>query len=162
MLILIYKSRVHDAIQFRIETRENCLPCHQTQFSDYSGTAPGAGISDVMFDSGVDCRGCHLDQSGQITRPGPKTCLNCHEEGYDEMLSEWQFNTTAMIQEIESLLARLETAGPGQPDKKILSTARTALDLFTRDGSKGAHNNLLAEEYLGEVLDNLKKLMPSS
>ncbi len=146
----------------RATAGENCSPCHSTQLSVYSGTALGAGMSDVMFESDLDCSGCHIDENERITRSGPKTCLNCHEEGYDEMLSQWQSSNAGIMEEIESLLARLETAKLKRVDKESLRTARTALDLFTRDGSNGAHNNLLTEEHLSEVLNNLKKLLPVS
>lgn len=141
---------------------ENCLPCHETQLSVYSGTAFAAGISDVMFEAGLDCSGCHTDENGQITRPGPETCLNCHEEGYAEMLPEWQSSTAGLMEEIKSTIARLQTARLKQSDKESLRAARTALELFARDGSKGAHNNLLAEDYLSKVLNDLKKLLPAS
>jgi hypothetical protein len=146
----------------RATAGENCSPCHSTQLSIYSGTALGAGMSDVMFESDLDCSGCHIDENGQITRSGPETCLNCHEEGYDEMLSQWQSSNAGIMEEIESLLARLETAKLKRVDKESLRAARTALDLFTRDGSNGAHNSLLTEEHLSEVLNNLKKLLPVS
>ena len=142
---------------------ETCAPCHITQQSVYGGTAPGAGTKDVMSEAGVSCRDCHIDDNNnQPVRPVGGVCVNCHEEGYDELLSQWQSSTGTMLEEIESLLSRLESVKLDRTGAETVRTARAAADLFAEDGSRGAHNRVMAEEHLSRALSNLKKLLSAS
>jgi len=143
-------------------TGETCAPCHATQQSLYEGSVPGAGIKDIMFEAEVGCRDCHIDENNQVVRPAGQVCVGCHEEGYDELLLEWQSSTAEMLKEIESLLARLESIELGRAENKTIRGAWAALDLFAADGSKGAHNSVMAEEYLSRVLSDLEKLLKAS
>ncbi len=138
---------------------ETCAPCHETQQSVYEGTAFAAGTKDVMFEAEIGCRGCHVDENDRIVRPGGQVCVGCHEEGYDELLSQWQSSTGEMLEEIESLLSRLESAKLGRAENETIRAAWAALDLFAADGSKGVHNSAMAEEYLSRVVSNLEKLL---
>ena len=99
-----------------------------------------------------NCAECHLGKAD--SRQGPKVDFDQVKGSAHQGLScvECHNDITGLPHEFP--LKKV--------DKESLRTARTALDLFTRDGSKGAHNNLLAEEYLSEILNNLKKHLHAS
>ncbi|MFC1614528.1 cytochrome c3 family protein [Gemmatimonadota bacterium] len=139
-----------------------CVPCHDTQRSVYQGTAFGAGMKDLMFEADVLCSDCHIDDSEQLVSPTAEVCVNCHEEGYDDLFSEWQSSTLRIIEEIESLLARLEAGRLGADSRKKVAAARQLTAFFIADRSLGVHNSVLAEEQLSRVLAELKKLLPRS
>ena len=67
-----------------------------------------------------------------------------------------------MLEEIESLLSRLESAKLGRAENETIRAAWAALDLFAADGSKGVHNSVMAEEYLSSMISNLEKLLKAS
>ncbi|MFQ6617901.1 MAG: cytochrome c3 family protein, partial [Fidelibacterota bacterium] len=88
-------------------TREDrkCQFCHDVQYTTFAGkpSVMPEPIPDVMFEAGLDCDSCHLNEAGKVYRPRGDKCLSCHEEGYDLMQAEWQQSIKELLQEIDDL-----------------------------------------------------------
>ena len=79
-----------------------------------------------------------------------------------DLFSEWQSSTLGLIDEIESLLARLEDVRLGDDSRRRVAAVRQMTAFFIADRSLGVHNSVLTEEQLSRVLADLKKLLPQS
>lgn len=135
------------------DIEERCKDCHQTQVSLYRGTLMGLNSPDVMADAEVTCADCHINDT-YPEKPDPETCINCHEEGYDETLQEWQTQTKTGLEllklQLDSLYQSLADK-KGNDFKKSFQRYEEGLKLLAilrKDGSLGAHNNQLVEDLL--------------
>ena len=140
--------------------QENCAPCHESQNAVYTGTAFGAGTPDPMQEAEVTCQQCHLNEDQAVVRPEGKACLTCHDEGYDKMLAEWQSENAEKLQNIEKLLDRADSAGVSTANRGRVASLRAMADLLEQDGSRGAHNSALYQEYLDRIGTQLSELVP--
>ncbi len=157
-----YGSAEHGSASF---PREQCATCHHTEtdrldpsdcstchalqqsfFSGVSGGLPDAPVS--MPDK--DCTNCH-GEPPDIILPSGAMCVLCHEEGYDEKLSQWQGATAELTSRLKAVLA----APPLTAGRPALESALAALDLVEADGSRGVHNFALVERLLLDALEEL-------
>ena len=72
-----------------------------------------------------------------------------HEKGYDEMHTDWQASTDALVSELERALA--EAGDDAAP--VALEHARAALSAVRLDGSRGVHNYELTRAMIEEALE---------
>lgn len=173
-------SRTHGEV---ILKRENCLGCHHTQESRdcqdchkkqqrmLAGTG-ALGLEETpswMVD--VGCRDCHPSLHGGNDRNATlQACVDCHEEGYDEMVEEWQSDTESRVKKIQLLedaitdllttaRSRGITAETVRQAEKLRNEGLSYVDLVKTDRSRGAHN----VEFTGMLLDGaIKKLEAAS
>ncbi len=163
-------SLTHGAVKL---TRENCLGCHHSQENVecitchaqqermLAGTG-GFGIEEtpsLMED--VACEDCHTDLHGGNNRKATlAACADCHEEGYEEMVADWQSETEPVVDEIRSSLDDLRPlivsarsrgipADSIRAAQKQINIARARLEQVVNDKSRGAHN----VEFAGLLLD---------
>jgi len=159
----------------------SCSTCHgdgrhSLQEKVYAGTAvPDLKAQpDVMFNAGVACDGCHLEQ--KTVRVGdanytsrlssPKQCADCHnDKDYAALLTEWQADTRKRLAVLQPGLADLEKACQSSqaPKEKVaeaqrlLAAAKTRVDCVVRDASLGAHNNVYVSSLLDRAAAELKE-----
>ena len=83
---------------------EDCNSCHENSHSSQTLLFSGSGGLNVpnhpnpMFDSGLNCQGCHLfhqidnnyESLGQTSIAKAESCEICHGEGYSRILSQWE------------------------------------------------------------------------
>ncbi|MFC1736960.1 NapC/NirT family cytochrome c [Candidatus Hydrogenedentota bacterium] len=155
----------------------DCTTCHggdrhTIQERIYAGTAvPELDVwGDYMYDKGVSCDGCHTDMKqveiGAMTftmkASGARQCSDCHDdEGYGEMLEEWQAEIKERLLDLQGRVDGLEPvvnsagvdlAGASKA-KELLQASRRNLQYVMTDGSYGAHNY----EYITSILDHVEE-----
>ncbi len=148
--------------QQALEQGATCESCHQAQVDVLSGRALDAAMPDVMFEAELECSQCHLDDNDKIVLPEAAVCVTCHDEGYAEILTEWTEETSALLARLESLITSAESLELTAEQRGNLEKARRIRQVFVADGSRGAHNYMLAVQYLEEAEGLLKKLLPNS
>lgn len=136
------------------EQRRTCENCHPQQASFYKGALAGTAVSgdpDVMAQADTACTDCHdLASTEPVVRTVQKACVNCHGEGYDEMLVEWINADQARVQELAVLVAAAQ-ASVGHESGPTAAAHRRSLaaaEAIQRGliAAKGAHNTALAED----------------
>lgn len=136
-----------------------CASCHQTQAAVFSGAALDADMPDIMAEAGLECSQCHTGDDGEIVRPAEDVCATCHGDGYGEILQAWQTDTGQLLTRLEELIVKAKELKLDGPE---VARALRVNRIFTADGSRGAHNSALAEQYLSEAADNLEEILPKS
>lgn len=154
----------------------SCEGCHKIQSRIFSGegvldydTTP-----DVMYSS-LGCTDCHVElERGKAKEIVRASCENCHDEGYTEMMDQWQKEVNARVdsikRKIESLkeaLGTLERSKGYKETEELLKSAlefsEMRLNLVEKDGSEGGHNYTLISKMLEEAalkLENTERLVP--
>ncbi len=129
-----------------------CATCHATQAGMIAGELQDLkGEPSIMAES-VSCDGCH-GEAPEIVRPTGETCIDCHEDGYEEFLAEWRSNTAELQ---ERLRKKLFEAEDDALPADLIQRAKQVLQWTEQDGSKGVHNADFVEEMLTEALRKLK------
>lgn len=142
------------------DSNKDCTSCHQLQKSFYKG-----GIldemevpEDIMSLSGVECVDCHISAKDTVFRPDKNKCLDCHEEGYEELHSDWQNITRELILSIKKQLIEKQKLSLSADQKSSLSNLRRILQKIEMDGSLGIHNYMFIEEILTSLKNRLDSL----
>jgi len=110
--------------KMRLITRSGCMNCHHEQQDIpcsschlqinrlYTGDLSSLGVQvdpDIMALAEVDCQGCHdVTERGDPLEKALRACVACHEEGYDEMLSEWHNELQNQMAEVVLKLQQLD------------------------------------------------------
>lgn len=154
----------------------DCTICHQLALRMNLGVE-GIGVSDtpnLMYPDNAVCGDCHLAENNykMNTKAIKKqVCVEeCHEEGYDDTVIEWQDQTMELLNKVEPQILAVERdianakrAGRNVgPAELLFNDANYNYRLVKDDGSKGAHNSDYAEALLGvaqEKIDMAKDLM---
>ncbi len=139
------------------DTSKDCTSCHQLQKSFYKG-----GVldemevpEDIMSLAGVECVDCHISAEDKVHRPDNNKCLDCHEEGYEELQTDWQNSTRELIQAIKAQLIEKQKLSLSADQKSSLSKLRRTLQKIELDGSLGIHNYMFIEETLTSLKNKL-------
>lgn len=144
-----------------------CGHCHLAQEALYTGQVADWGFDDgypdLMAEGEVTCEECH-DLSAELSLTAIREgCVDCHEEGYDEMLGEW-------INELQKSLGnaglRLDESRRGiQAARKRGMDTAAAEQLHQQaekmirlvEQGKGAHNHELSLELIGSATAKLRQ-----
>jgi Zn ribbon nucleic-acid-binding protein len=142
------------------DTDKDCTSCHTLQKTLYrGGTWNGTEIpGDIMFEAGAECTDCHLDDKNAVFRSDKKKCLDCHEEGYDELFTEWQDSIKALIQSVTNALNDKKNLKLPEQDRQILRDIERTLQKLKLDGSSGVHNYMFMEEWLTTQIKRIESL----
>ena len=111
-----------------------------------------------MAQAGAECVDCHLDSEEEVVRPGKNKCLDCHDEGYENLHTEWQESTKELIQSLKILLLEKQKESLTTEQKAILNQTRLTLNQIEMDGSAGIHNYTFIEETLSSLKKKLESL----
>jgi hypothetical protein len=141
------------------EPEKDCTICHQIQKMFYQGgQLNGQKIpEDIMFESDVECTGCHLNPQNQIYRSDGNKCVDCHEEEYGKIFSEWQNSVKDLVRSLKNSLAERKKLSLSKEEKTQISNIEEALKNIEFDGSSGIHNYSAIEE----TLTNFQKTLES-
>ncbi len=135
-----------------------CSSCHMVQEMFFRGQGERGIMTDpnIMIDM-VDCEGCHLGiEEGHSVQRVRESCIDCHDEEYGKMATEWQEETEEGLRELEGLVAeagrRVESSDEAtrQEWQETVRSTNERIDWIREDGSKGVHNPFLA----GEIVDS--------
>jgi len=143
------------------QEKKECNDCHEVAVSFYNGTTSLAGSPspDIMFEADLDCYSCHAGDGGEkIIRTTGAQCVDCHEEGYDDMLAEWQSSVKEILSEIDVLRNNIDRSALSDSQKKILNEVNAIVNVVKLDGSFGAHNYDLIEEMLTSAKAKIEQL----
>ncbi|MFQ6616546.1 MAG: hypothetical protein ACE5HZ_07230, partial [Fidelibacterota bacterium] len=153
-------------------TRNECLSCHHTQegiecarchgiqASVFEGTAGFAVESepDVMYEAGLECLSCHTGTRQSVEKATARTCSECHDLDYEDLLVDWQTEITQLIDTVSGRLTTVQGLDLSEKDRALADRVASGLEKIRHDGSQGAHNLGLVEQTLSHysaVLDSL-------
>ncbi len=139
------------------DTSKDCSSCHVLQTSLYKGGMLNEMEvpEDIMSMAGAECVDCHVSGEDKVLRPDKNNCLNCHEEGYEELHTEWQNSTQDLILAVKTLLIEKQNLSLSDEQKIEISTVRRLLQKIELDGSLGIHNYMFIEEALSSLKSRL-------
>ncbi len=132
-----------------------CESCHKIQALVFSGKIGNSQSPDPMFEAEVSCTDCHVEDS-YPTKPTKEKCLDCHEEGYQSMMEEWQKETRDKLIKAKEKESSWKSKLEGESGVNLLRDFikylkfSALLDSLERDGSVGVHNYSLFDEILSQ------------
>ncbi len=142
-----------------------CPLCHQLQLRMNLGVE-GIGIPDspnYMYPDNAVCGDCHLPENKY--KMSGKVCVEeCHEEGYDDTLAEWQDQTLTLLKKVGPLVKAVsrdieaaKRAGRNVgPAEELFNDANYNYRFVKDDGSRGGHNADYAESLLGVAQEKIE------
>jgi len=142
------------------DTSRECLTCHELQSSFYQGgELEGLEIpKDIMAEAEAACTDCHLNDAGKIFRSDRTKCLDCHDEGYEEMFDEWQASFKKNVGELRSAIRSIQRESLGPEERKQLARIERILRTLLLDGSSGIHNAMFFDETLPALAEQVESL----
>ncbi len=142
------------------DTSKDCSGCHQIQKTFYQGgTFNSYEIpKDIMSEAEAECTDCHLGPQNQIIRPDKSKCLDCHEEDYAEIFTEWQNSVKDLITSLKNALEEKKKLSLTEEVKSQIFNIERTLQTIVLDGSIGIHNYSSIEEILTNLRNTLKSL----
>ncbi len=142
------------------DTTRECLTCHELQSRFYQGgELEGLEIpKDIMAEAGAACTDCHLNDADRIFRSGREKCLDCHDEGYEEMFDEWQASFRENVQALRSAIRNIKRENLTPEESKQLSQIERIFYSIRTDGSSGIHNAMFFDEMLDELAGQVASL----
>jgi len=140
------------------DIEKDCTVCHKLQTAFYEGGQLDSHNipKDIMFEAEVECTGCHISPQNQIYRSDRNKCVDCHEEEYGEIFSEWQNSVQDLIRSLKTSLAEKKKLSLSREEKAQLSEIEKSLKNVELDGSSGIHNYSTIEEMLTNFQKTLK------
>ncbi|MFQ6082643.1 MAG: cytochrome c3 family protein [Candidatus Aminicenantia bacterium] len=148
------------------ELQNNCQHCHLPQYNIYWGKLNILGLKgemDVMAQAEVSCTDCHdLTRKAQTVDTIKHFCVDCHEEGYDDILIGWekelidkQNEITNKIFEIQQLIEENKKKGEDiSLGEKYLKEGMMTYQIVRK--GKGVHNVELSLELLDKSLEKMR------
>ena len=135
-----------------------CPECHQLQAEIFDGIWKYADRQANLMSEAVECEGCH-GELVDVARPSSESCLECHEAGYDAMMTEWQDSTTELIAQMIANLDFLRTENQDILAMPAVREMEKFIADVLSDGSRGVHNPVVIDEAGGAFMEQLDKLV---
>jgi len=141
-------------------TNKDCTVCHQLQKTFYEGgQLNGHDIpKDIMFEAEAECIDCHLGPQNQIIRSDRNKCLECHDEDYRDIFSEWQDSVKNLMSSLKTSLKEKKKLSLSEEEKAQLLIIEQTIRNIELDGSSGIHNYSSTEEMLTNFQKELESL----
>lgn len=169
-----HQEIIHRSVSRTELVKPRCEDCHvgfhEVQVDLFTGKG-GKGVAphpSTMFQSGLNCRGCHTIQEaaddfalkGVTYKASGVVCTPCHDQGYDRILLGWKRRNMERLAQIEGIERTVESAVRG-----LGSERRTSADSLLNAASQnikmvdlghGIHNIPYAEALLGAAYRQLQ------
>ncbi len=151
------------------EAELDCDTCHYRQHDLYLGQLQEIGREgdpDFMAMAEISCTDCHdpVDERTPLDQ-AREACVACHEEGYEEMLTEWINEGQRLAAELHLLEEKLQEALESRAVRRRLGVkAQEALEeaaevrLFLQK-AQPAHNSMLSQEIFERTMGDLRNLL---
>jgi nitrate/TMAO reductase-like tetraheme cytochrome c subunit len=134
----------HVTPQHLDSARTDCETCHGSGHSPQRDLYAGIGgkgvepMPDVMYQAGIRCEGCHLDDGeGETRTAGEVSCMSCHGPGYRGLFTAWgralDQRTKGLRRQLDQTVRRV-----GLSAGEVFDNARFNLELVER--GHGIHN----------------------
>jgi hypothetical protein len=112
-----------------------------------------------MYASGISCQMCHTGVEEGVYRPSAKTCTDCHDASYTEVLADWSQEIKAKLDRLSLLRADVEKQLLAAEAKRrnteagwdLYTKALYNLNLVKDDGTHSVHNNDYVQAILKSV-----------
>ncbi len=168
-----HQEILHKSVSRTELVKPSCEDCHQNfhkvQSSLFMGTG-GKGVPDhpsTMFESGLNCKGCHTLQAstggesmaGTTMVASGVVCTPCHDPGYDKILEGWKRRNGERLGQIQGIARRVESAVQGISDNRryvadsLVASAKHNITMV--DLGHGIHNIPFAESLLEAAFEQL-------
>jgi len=106
------------------------------------------------------CWACHESMNGVIRQTNSDACASCHDDEYEEILTEWVSETQESLDGITDRLLSINYIELKEDEQLKIDQIRDGVKLIQEDGSNGAHNIEMVTEWLhdfNEILGELSK-----
>jgi len=133
----------------------DCASCHAAQDALMTASLDGFPGHDTPMEEKT-CDVCH-GEPPTIWMPTSQMCELCHDEGFGEMVPQWQATVGGEIERLRPMLAQLLSANPAGDAHAAAAHARQALEDVAADPSRGAHNPSYALEVLASAAEQLDR-----
>ena len=123
----------------------------------------GVGIEgkpDPMYLATLNCSACHRDKQ-LYANVASEVCNNCHERGFDKILSEQMRFITSEMRLLRNLLIKAKRHRSIDTNYLIQEAERN-YNLIKEDGSLGVHNIKYVKDLLDYSIVNLKQIVQYS
>ncbi len=171
-------TEVHGTVKLQ---RENCIGCHHTQENVACADchriqqrmiagSGGFGVEETpAWMADLACDDCHVDLHGRNNAEATReACVDCHEEGYDAMVAEWQADTRDRVAALRESLEDYQRLAVTARSRDVASTvlreaeklktqALAHIDLVENDRSMGVHNVEFVEALLDSAGSRLER-----
>lgn len=153
-------SKKSCAVCHHKDPEKDCTSCHQLQQALYQGgIMNGHDVPrDIMAEAEVSCPDCHRYEQDNVIRPGKIKCLDCHEEDYGEMFTEWQENVNQLMLSLANSLKDKKRLKLSQEQTQLINKVEKTLQKIKLDGSKGVHNYMYVEEILTNSIKKIESM----
>lgn len=118
------------------------------------------GEPDPMYIATLNCSACHKGKQ-RYTNVDPMVCNNCHEKGFDRILTEQMRFVTSQMRLLGNLLTKAKKRHDVNA-RQVIHEADTNYNLIRADGSLGAHNIKYVKYLLDYSVTNLKQIVKNS
>ncbi|HHT9136376.1 MAG TPA: hypothetical protein ACFYEK_03935 [Candidatus Wunengus sp. YC60] len=120
----------------------------------------GVGVKcepDPMYLATLNCSACHKDKQ-RYANVTSETCNNCHEKGFDKILSEQMCFITSEMRLLKNLLTKAKGHHIINTNR-VINEAQTNFNLIKEDGSLGVHNIKYVKALLYYSITNLRQIV---
>lgn len=137
---------------------KKCGRCHELQVAVYSGDVDFSDdvTPDVMFEEDVTCRDCHENDDRVIQKANGDACISCHDDEYEETLTEWMDETRESLDSVSKLLLSINDVELKEDEQLKIDKIRNGVKSIREDGSFGAHNMELVSELIDEFNETIR------
>jgi nitrate/TMAO reductase-like tetraheme cytochrome c subunit len=169
-----HQEILHKSVSRTEMVKPSCEDCHQgtheVQVDMFTGKG-GVGVTEhpsTMFQSGLNCRGCHTIQAesegfalkGTTMLASGVVCTPCHDQGYDRILEGWKRRNAERVGQIRAIESRVHNSLKGLTGTRrivadsLVSAAMHNIQMV--DLGHGIHNIPYAEALLGAAYSQLQ------
>ena len=145
------------------DSEKSCDSCHQLQATlQKGGELAGQEVpQDMMSEAEVECIACHLDENDQVIQATKNSCIECHDDDYGEMYSEWQDTVKSLIQSFTNLSKAKKKLSLTKEERAQIRDMEKFVTKIQLDGSSGVHNYMFIEETLTSFKGRLESIKKS-
>ncbi|MFH1288698.1 MAG: cytochrome c3 family protein [bacterium] len=147
--------------------KDDCEKCHIGQVNMHKGIA-AKDVEDmpgIMADMATGCADCGHSE-GNNFKADNSTCDGCHDEGYQDMVEEWQSDYEVSVAPVKVLLKDVEKLLKKASKKRnsntaeareLFNSAKYNYDYAVKDGSRGGHNFDYTDAMLEKAKEKLEE-----
>ncbi|MFC2092494.1 cytochrome c3 family protein [Bacteroidota bacterium] len=153
--LILNQSNCNSCHHSKGKTNDACIKCHDVQSKVYDGSYLRFGQPDYMKEGGVGCIDCHV-VSDKLIKPDKKICLKCHDQGYADMMSDWDKEVKELIKESNGVIKNLDESKLSSEEKQEVKQIKNILYNLKKYPSLYVHNYELVSTIFSKKLKELK------
>lgn len=154
---LIFGEQGCNACHHQASSLKNCEGCHKAAEEIYIGELVENMAPDIMQEAQVECAECHL-KDNQVVRPTNKICLDCHDDGYDEMADGWQEDISVLLNSVTTLVDSVKSSSDFVATDDFIKLVNV-FNLIQKESAIGVHNYELSLGFLEKAQVKLQNML---